>query len=356
MFLNSIVLQGFRSFKEKSEFSFHPKFTLIIGPNSVGKTNLIEALYFLNYGHGFLERKSEELINHESSSCLLEAKLGNKTAKTSFGIRLQKLKAIVVKAFFVNGIKKTNYDYLKRTLNVVLFQPNDLLLITHAPDLRRTYFDRILSHFDFEYAAARRNYSRGLYKRNKLLENSRSFSQLRLNELIRFWDGYLFNQALIIQEARRRLVADFNKHNTLDGLSFKIDYRPNHFIDAKNANQLVQELRFKRTLTGPQLDDFLFLKLNDDGEKPLAQFGSRSEQRLCVLWFKINELRFLAKQNNQPPLLLMDDIFSELDSENSKRILKAACVYQTIVTTAHLDILSLLKKIIPEIKIITLTP
>jgi DNA replication and repair protein RecF len=356
MFLNSIVLQGFRSFKEKSEFSFDPKFTLIIGPNSVGKTNLIEALYFLNYGHGFREKKSEELINSGSSSCLLEARFKDKTAETSFGIRLQKLESVAIKAFFVNGIKKTTSDYLKRTLNVVLFQPDDLLLITHAPDLRRNYLDRILSRSDFEYAAARRNYSRGLYKRNKLLENSRSFSQQRLNELIRFWDGYLFNQALILQEARKKLVADFNKHHALDGLSFKIDYRPNYFINAKNSNQLAQELRFKRTLTGPQLDDFLFLKLDYNAEKPLAQFGSRSQQRLCVLWLKINELRFLTTQNKQPPILLMDDIFSELDSENSQRILKVTRLYQTVVTTAHSDILLLLKKSIPELKVITLTP
>ena len=135
-------------------------------------------------------------------------------------------------------------------------------------------------------------------------------------------------------------------------------YEQNHFISSGDAKQLSLELKNRRTLSGPQLDDFIFVRLNHTQDKLLSQYGSRSEQRLCVLWLKINELQYLKEQSGQLPILLMDDIFSELDQANSERILHVSQDYQTIVTTAHLDILPLIEKAGLKMmgKTITLTP
>ncbi len=355
LFLRSIRLQGFRSFAAKTDFSFHPKLTLIIGPNSVGKTNLLEAVYCLSYGQGFREHKTRELINKDQTEALLEAELQNQSLREHLKLRLKQQSETVIKSTTFNHIRKNLHDFLYRTMRVVLFQPEDLLLITHTPDLRRKYFDRLLCRWNLGYLQARRNYYQGLYKRNKLLENNRNLAQSELISLIGFWDDYLKKQAKLLQEYRLRVVENFNKHPSLNGLNFRIEYQPNYFLGFNNEEQLEQELRIRRTLTGPQLDEYIFYKL-DQQPKSLLQFGSRSEQRLCVLWLRINELRFLSEQGKCSPLLLMDDIFSELDLENSRRIMKVAKDYQTIITTAHQDILPLLKNFTKELKIITLTP
>lgn len=355
MFLQSIHLQGFRSFADQTKFELHPKFTLIIGPNSVGKTNLLEALYCLSYAQGFREKKTDELINQRQKEAVLEAVLENQSHHDKLLLRLRRQEKAVVKTGSINQMRKSLRDFLKRSLNAVLFQPDDLLLISHTPDLRRGYFDKVLGSVDFGYLQARRNYSRGLYKRNKLLENSQGLAENELMNLVGFWDDYLAKQAKLLQDKRQAVVADFNQHASLNGLDFKIKYQPNLFLPAQEKAHFQQELRVKRTLSGPQLDEFVFYKLNHQ-PKVLAQYGSRSEQRLCVLWLKINELRFIEQQTGQKPILLMDDIFSELDLENSRRILQVAKEYQTIVTTAHQDILSLLKKNTKELLIITLSP
>jgi len=355
MFLQSVYLQGFRSFADKNSFQLHPKFTLIIGPNSVGKTNLLEALYCLSYGQGFREKKTDELINQKHKDAVLEAILQNQSHSDKLLLRLHRLDGVVTKTGFVNQMRRSLRDFLKRSLNAVLFQPDDLLIISHTPDLRRGYFDKVLGSVDFGYLQARRNYSRGLYKRNKLLENSQNLVENELINLIGFWDDYLAKQAKLLQDKRQAVVADFNQHMSLNGLDFKIEYQPNRFLPAQEKTQFQQELRVRRTLSGPQLDEFVFYKLNHQ-PKVLSQYGSRSEQRLCVLWLKINELRFIEQQTGQKPILLMDDIFSELDLENSRRILQVAKEYQTVVTTAHQDILPLLKRHTKELSIITLSP
>lgn len=357
MFLQSIELQGFRSFLDKTVFELHSKFTLIIGPNSVGKTNLLEGLYCLSYGHGFREKKTEELINQNQQEAIILATVQKKAEPpTQLLLRLRALPEGVSKICSLNQLRKSLREFLSRSQPAVLFQPDDLLLISHTADLRRSYFDRLLKRVDAGYLQARRNYSQGLYKRNKLLENPHNLSVIKLLELIGFWDDYLQKQGSLLQEKRTELLEDFNRNPSLNGLKFKIDYQPNQFVPAKTQEQLYPELKIKRTLTGPQLDEFVFLKLNGGKAKVLAHFGSRSEQRLAVLWLKINELRYLAKTTNQQPLLLMDDIFSELDLENSRRILQVAKDYQTVVTTAHQDILPILKQQTKDLKIITLNP
>ena len=358
MFLKSITLSGFRSFNKKDYFQFDPKFTLIIGPNSVGKTNLLESIYFLSKGNGFRDKKTYELVSSGQPLCVVEAELSNKDQVANLGIKLNQKDQEVRKSFFINQLNKTFKQYSQRTFSVVLFQPEDLLMVNGTPDKRRSYFDRVLAQVGYQYYLARQNFSRGLYKRNKILENQQEYQKPVLLDLLRFWDQYLEEQASVLQKQRLSLVEAFNTRPSLNGMSFKIMYEQNHFISSGDAKQLSLELKNRRTLSGPQLDDFIFVRLNHTQDKLLSQYGSRSEQRLCVLWLKINELQYLKEQSGQLPILLMDDIFSELDQANSERILHVSQDYQTIVTTAHLDILPLIEKAGLKMmgKTITLTP
>ena len=338
MILTSLSITGFRSFAKSTSFSFDPHFTLIIGPNSVGKTNLLEAVYFLAKGQGFRERKVIELVNSQAEQALIKGH----TEADELEVRLSKKEKDVNKHFFLNGLHKPYKEYRTRTLSVVLFQPNDLLLISGTPSVRRQYFDRLLSQTDYEYYQAKNNFERGLYKRNYILEHAHNYSSADLSDLLQFWDEYLGKQIDYLVKVRSEIIALFNKTPYLNGMSFRVDYENNPFIMSRNHEQLKKELRVRRTLSGPQLDEFVFYR-TDKEDKNLGIYGSRSEQRLAVLWLKVNELKYFEEKNERP-LLLMDDIFSELDEHNSERILKVALNYQTIVTTAHLDVLPLLGK------------
>jgi DNA replication and repair protein RecF len=358
MLLKSLELTGFRSFAKKTSFHFNPKFTLITGPNSVGKTNLLEAIYFVSKAGGFRDKKTVELINNNSPFSTARAAVEDDGVSSELTVKLTRKDRLAQKNFSINGLAKLAKQYYRRVFKVVLFQPEDLMIISGTPDKRRHYFDSILCQVDYQYSQAKQNYSRGLYKRNRVLEKGSHYDKLQLQDLLRFWDKYLSENILLLQERRRAVVNDFNKHPSLNGLSFEVCYQQNSFIDSSNLSQLKAELEQKRTLSGAQLDDFSLRQLNGQKSKVLSQYGSRSEQRLCVLWLKLNELRYTEQQTQKRPLLLMDDIFSELDKANSERILTVSKNYQTLVTTAHLEVLPLFKKagLIKADNLITLGP
>jgi len=348
MRLLKLTLQGFRSFTKKRSFTFDPRFTLIIGPNSVGKTNLLEAIYLVSKNQGFREKKLVDLIGNkdEQASVTVET---NEEELTKLEVRVNKKGDQISKLQYVNDHYKTIKAFRERTYNVVLFQPDDLQLVSGNGAVRRQYFDRLLSAVDYEYYRAKTNYERGVYKRNKILENANHYGLASVRELLRFWDEYLTKQVKYINQERQAVVDFINQESQLNGMEFKITYQASLFIDSQSQEQLEHELRVKRTLSGPGLDDFVFYRLEEQANKNLANYGSRSEQRLAVLWLKINELRYLKEKSEFAPILLMDDIFSELDEENSERILKVAHEYQTVVTTAHLEVIPLIKFPIKQI-------
>jgi len=349
MHLAKITLQGFRSFAEKVSFTFDPHFTLIIGPNSVGKTNLLEAIYLVSKNQGFREKKSIDLVSRLNDEASVVGEVREGESLTKLEVRLSKKGDEVTKLQYVNNLYKPIKSYRQRAYNVVLFQPDDLQLISGNASLRRQYFDRLLSAVDYEYYRAKTNFEQAVYKRNKTLENKEHYGLLNVQELLRFWDEYLSKQISYLNQERQKIADFFNTESQLNGMRFNLVYQPSPFLDSRNQEQLARELRVRRTSSGPGLDDFYFFRLEGEASKNLAHFGSRSEQRLAVLWLKINELRYFKSKSEFAPLLLMDDIFSELDEKNSERILKVATEYQTIVTTAHLEVIPLIKFPIKQI-------
>ncbi len=341
MYLSSLSLSGFRSFGHKRSFEFNPHYNLIFGKNSVGKTNLLEAIYYLNKGKGFRESKGEELIKEDGDTALIEGRFVNGTASTSHSIRLEK-KGPVVKNFFHNQLKKDLKDYKKRAVPTVLFQPTDLDLIVGPPAVRRSFVDRILSDTDFQYFQAKTNYEKGLYKRNKILEHREKYPAGSLREVLDFWDNFLEKAASYLTQERGRLSAFMNDHPHLNGAEFAVEYLGSSFTKDRAREILDQELKYRKTLIGPQLDELAVYKMEGKRRKELSVYGSRSEQRLGVLWLKVNELQYYHQVFGRKPMLLMDDIFSELDLENSRKIMRVARDFQTFITTAHLEILSLI--------------
>jgi len=341
MILKKINVHNFRNF-EKAEYIFSPFLTVIIGDNARGKTNLLEAVYFLVNGTGFRESKEEELVFFTKKNAEVEGILGNGDSIFNFKINLNNKDERIEKHYFVNKTKKSHNFYLKEQTKAILFSPEQIQIITDSPDVRRDYFNKLISYYDLEYKKKLSNYENALRRRNKILEAYHD--ELRLIEELGFWNDYLEEQADYLAEKREEYINYLNSHSTLDAKEFKIKYLKNT-ADKKRFQEIFDlEKRIRRTMIGPQKDDFqIYMKNPPAGGKNIQHFGSRSEQRLAVIWLKINEMKYFEEKFKRKPILLLDDIFSEFDAKNKKIILSLIKKYQTIVTTTEKEILEMIE-------------
>ncbi len=337
--LAKISLHNFRNF-EKKAFDLNAFLTIIIGPNARGKTNLLEAIYFSINGSGFRESREEELMSFGKKEAYVQVVFQLKKDSMEYKIQLRLKKIGTEKKYFVNRTEKKHRQYGQDMIQVVLFSPEQIKIINDAPDIRRQYFNRLLSLFDYEYKAKLTNYENALRRRNKVLEMVHDESRLR--EELAFWNDYLIKQADYIVEKRRHYLDYLNQNPDLDHKKFRIDYLTSPINEQSLESIFSQEKRLRKTLVGPQKEDFHIYQLNHQ-EKNIHHFGSRSEQRLAVLWLKMNEIKFCEEKSKRKPILLLDDIFSELDEDNKKLVLSLVKKYQTCLTTTEQEMLSLIK-------------
>jgi len=343
MVLSNLQITHFRNFSSSS-FEFSPNLTLVIGKNARGKTNLLEAVYTSIYGTGFRESREAELIYWEQDDSIVDAQFIDGEARQRFQIRLlQTGETRVQKKFYVNKTIKSSLQYRKNQMQAVLFAPEQMRIITGSPSRKRRYFDTVISSVDQAYKKSLRSYERALRRRNKVLE----IYQNELNALreLSYWNGLVVEHGSELTQKRASFIQFLNDNPCVDGKTFRIDYHPNHITPKILLNIQSKELRYRRTLIGPQKDDFEIF-LTDRKEKNVQLYGSRSEQRMAVFWLKLNELKLFEKYTKEKPLLLLDDIFSELDDNNRELVMKVIKGHQTIATTTEEDIQKLAQ--IPE--------
>lgn len=336
MILQTLILQHFRLF-EQVQYTFHPQLTIIIGRNTRGKTSILEGVYAMIFGDGFRETKEEELITWEKERCNLAAAFtSGDSGRFEFQIMLRRIGEKVEKAYFVDKTKKTHYSYLQYQTRAVLFTPDNIEIITGSPSGRRHYIDKLLSAIDIDYKKKLSNYENALRKRNKLLEKWRNEDELR--EELEFWDDYLEQQASYVTAKRVEYIEYLNNNPELDNRKFSIVYLKNELTKERLQERFDREKLMRKTSIGPQKDDYeIYLEL--DVKKNVALYGSRSEQRLVMFWLKLNEINAIEERTGKKPLLLLDDVFSELDSANKKRVMGLIGKYQTILTTTEEELL-----------------
>lgn len=336
MLLKKIHLSNFRNFDDDT-FSFNPFLTVIIGENSKGKTNLLESIFFLTNGQGFRETKEEELIEFKKEQAFVEGVFGEIDSQTTFKIVLQIRDEKTLKAHFVDKSKKNLTNYLKEQTKAVLFTPHQIEIITGSPHLRREYFDQTISFYDLEYKRRLTNYQNGLRKRNKLLEYGGEKSHLK--EQLKFWDEFLIANGNYLTSKRQEYANFLNKNKKIDRKELRIKLLKNEITQDRLDEKFDLEMRVKRTLVGPQKDDFeIYLE-----GKNVHYFASRSEQRLSILWLKINEVKYFEEIFKRRPIILLDDIFSEFDINNKKLVTGVIKGYQTVVTTTEVEVLRLIE-------------
>ncbi len=334
MILNKIILHNFRNF-DNQEFIFSPALTIIFGENAKGKTNLLEAAYCLTHGTGFRESKEEELVTIDQNKAKIEGFFINNKTKLNLQIIFSKTKIGLEKKYLINKTNKNFNHFQQEGIKSILFSPQQLEIISGPPDQRRQYLDKQISFYDQNYKKKLNNYHNALRKRNKVLETHHLEKEL-VEELF-FWDDYLEEQGEYISQKRTEYIQFLNDNRRLDSKSFLIKYEPN-LINKKRLKEVFEtEKRYRKTIIGPQKDDFqIYLD-----KKNIHHFGSRSEHRLGIFWLKINEIKYYESIFKKRPILLLDDVFSELDFKNKRLVLDLITKYQTILTTAEPEIVGL---------------
>lgn len=339
MLLKKLALKNFRNFEEIN-FDFNPLLTIVIGQNSRGKTNILEAVYFIVLGVGFREKKEEELVMFGKDDCLVEGIFEIDGEKMVYQIILQKEIDKVNKKYFINKVKKKSIDYLNEQTKGVLFSPEQINIITGAPDLRREYFNKLIFYYDYDFRKKLINYENALRRRNKIYEHYQDEQDLK-NEL-EFWNNYLIEQAAKITQTRQAYVDFLNRQPKIDSKEFSIIYLKNVFSKDRLDQVFAQEKKWRQTLIGPQKDDFVIYLKERKQDKNIHLFGSRSEQRLAIFWLKVNEIKYYEEYYHKKPIILLDDIFSEFDMKNKALIFDFIKDYQAIITTTEAELLDLI--------------
>ncbi|MCL4363975.1 DNA replication and repair protein RecF [Patescibacteria group bacterium] len=340
MVLQKLSLVSFRNFTDK-KLTIDPGLTLILGKNSQGKTNLLEAIFFVFNGVGFRETKEEELLLFGQKNSYVEGEVVEQDGESfRYSVKVTLNDGRVNKKFFVNRTEKNHSQYLANQARTVLFSPEQINIIAGAPQLRRDYFNKLISTYDLEYKKRLVNYESALRKRNKILELRYPLDKLR--EELEFWNDYLIKQGSYLTEKRQAYVDFLNKNQKLDSKKFSIRYLRSEITEDALRNSLEKEIKVRKTLVGPQKDDFQIF-IDSSNNKNVQVFGSRSEQRLAIFWLKLNEILYSESFFKKKPVILLDDIFSELDENNQKIIFPLIGSYQIVATTTEKRLVDLIK-------------
>lgn len=351
--IDNIRLQNFRSYADDS-FEFEPGVNIIVGPNGSGKTNLLEAIMAVSTGSSFRAGDSE-LIQFEKPWARIDMDLGDKHRT----LKVQLENAQVRKSY---EFDEKAYKILTQAhvLPIVLFEPNHLLLLNGQPELRRNYLDNLLEQTDIGFKAMRKHYRRALSQRNALLKAARRPS----HDQLFVWNLRLSELGGAIVRARTELIDGIEAR--LPGLYTKIakDKKADIHIGYQSRlpiktyetallqvleERLQTDLERGFTSYGPHRDDF---EITFNG-RPAHEVASRGETRTVLLALKIHELEIKEKLSGQKPLLLLDDVFSELDGRRRHALASFLKTHQTFITTTDAD--AVLDAQMPASHIIPLT-
>ncbi len=350
MLVKSLSLTHLRNHHKKTfEFS---KTTIIIGHNTAGKTNILEALYVLSHGTSFRAQRDADMIEERQQFTKIEGIIESTDDTTTLTANMATTphSNFLSKKYLVNGVArtlKTFSDYFY----TVLFTPQDIEIITSSPSGRRNYINSILIKSHKEYRTAANKYEKALRQRNRMLHDMKRGTKEYKQEDFEFWENLLTENGGIIHNFRKAFVEYVNSFSK-EVFGFSLFYDHSIISHERLFKYHFEERASGVTLIGPQRDDFKFLFENT--QKEVKEFGSRGEQRLTILQTKLIEIEYLKTATGELPVLLLDDIFSELDEENIDKIYHFLDTQQTIITTTHEEFVP--TKIIKqqEVKIIEL--
>ena len=343
MIIDKMKLKNYRNY-DNLELKLNHKLNIIIGDNAQGKTNLLESIYVLSITKSYLHVNDKNLINFDDSFSILEANVIGKDNN-------KKLKIIINskgKQVLVNDkeIKKLS-DYITN-LRVIIFSPDNIRMIKDGPSVRRKFLNVEISQISSRYIKALMDY-------NNLINQKNEYLKLPSNKNYDYLDilnDKLCDLAIYIIKYRLKFIDNINKYindiffeiTNINGLRLKyvsnVELDDEKFIKEKFRDKLDKfldkEINYKMSLIGPHRDDFIF-ELNDQN---LSLYGSQGQLRCAILALKLSEVKIFSNIGNDYPILLLDDIFSELDIKKKNNLIKYINDdVQTIITTTDINLI-----------------
>jgi len=353
MYLKKILCRQFRNFDELI-LDLNSNLNIFLGANGQGKTNLLEAIYILATADSHRTNVNSEMIKWESNQALVQSILSKRDGKIKLAMRFDSSGRKVE----LNDNPLSKINEIMGYLNVVLFSPEDLKLVKEGPSHRRNFIDLEISQVSRYYHHLMGKYNHILKQRNNLLKSIRDRNMSSEGDMLSIWDSQLseigskiilkrievIDKLKILARLAQRQITEGSEDLeleydiSLEGFSRKLGevelkkiFKDNLF---KNREQ---EINRGYTVIGPHRDD-LILKVN---EKELRKYGSQGQQRTAALALKLAELEFMKSETGEYPVLLLDDVFSELDSSRRGTLLEViADNIQTIITATDEENLS----------------
>lgn len=337
MIIKSIELKNFRNY-ESLNLSFDEGTTILYGDNAQGKTNILEAVYISGTTKSHKGSRDKEMIHFDEQEAHLRTIVirNKKEYQIDMHLKMNHSKGIAI-----NQVPIKKASELFGILNMVFFSPEDLNIIKNGPAERRRFLDLELCQLDKIYFSDLSNYNRILNQRNKLLKDM--VYRPDLADTLPVWNMQLAESGKRIIRRRRKFIGELNEivgeiHYRISGEREKLNlsYDPNvddiFFEDELNRAK-ERDIKLCQTSVGPHRDDMLF-SIND---VDIRKFGSQGQQRTSALSLKLSEIELVKESIHEAPILLLDDVLSELDSNRQNYLLNNICDTQTIITCTGLD-------------------
>ena len=337
MKIKQLKLKNYRNY-ESLELKLDDLTNIFYGDNAQGKTNILEAIYLCGTTKSHRGTKDKDLIKFGEEESHIEAIVEKNSVPFKIDIHLKKNSP---KGIAINKIPIKKASELFGIINIVFFSPEDLNIIKNGPAERRRFIDLELAQLDKVYLNDLSNYNRIINQRNKLLKDC--YNQKELLDTLDIWDIQLVHYGQKIIDRRNKFIIQLNEiiekvHKQLTGNkeSIKIDYEPsigNLSLEESLKKNREKDIKFKSTSVGPHRDDICIMV----NEIDIRKFGSQGQQRTAALSLKLAEIELVKIITGDTPILLLDDVLSELDKNRQNYLLDSIKEIQTLITCTGLD-------------------
>lgn len=337
MYIESIQLKNYRNY-EALDMKLDKETNILYGDNAQGKTNVLEAIYLCGTTKSHRGSKDREIIKFQEDEAHIRMVVSKKNMKYRIDMHLKKNKA---KGVAINGLPIKKARELFGIVNLVFFSPEDLNIIKNGPGERRRFLDLELCQLNAIYLTDLSNYNHVVNQRNKLLKDLAFRPDLM--DTLDIWDLQMAQFGKKIIQERTKFIEKLNEiiqeiHRNLTGEreALELIYEPSvtaESIEQEIAKNRERDLKLKLTTIGPHRDDLCVMVNGID----IRKFGSQGQQRTAALSLKLSEIYLVKEVMKDTPVLLLDDVLSELDSSRQNYLLNSIHDVQTVITCTGLD-------------------
>ena len=335
MQVDSINLINFRNY-ENLKLNFSQNLNMIIGQNGQGKTNIVEAIHFLSFAKSFRTSKDKEVINFGYDTSYIKAITKNQNGKSNIDIKLSKDSK---KAVNIDSSPISKISDLMGIVNVVIFSPEDTKIVSDSPSYRRAFMDKEISQIRPVYYNLLLDYNKTLNNKNTMLKSPKTDSIMldiydeQLSDIMEKIISYRVNfiQKISVIAKNTHAQISSQKENLIVEYkgNLKSNTKENIYLELKNARQ--DDIRLSTSTKGIHKDDIM-LKIQDTD---IRKFGSQGQKKTATIALKLSEIDLIYEMKNEYPIVILDDIFSELDITRRKMLIEKLYNIQTFITTTE---------------------